>query len=401
MANFQYKAIDASGRIISAVLEADHLNDLEHRLRGMKLDLISAKPKRATLSIFTRKHTRQDLINFCFYLEQLLRAGVPLLEALQDLGQSLEQRNPFQRIVTGLVDHIESGKCFSKALEEYPLVFSASFIALARAGEESGEMDRVLADLTESLKWQDELYVQTKKALTTPIFMMVVVVALVFFLMIYLVPQMTEFITSMGQELPFHTLALIALSDFFVEYWFVLIVVPLVTFTAIKISIKQSAVARMLYDKYLLSVPILGDVMTKLILARFASYFALLYGAGIPILRSMEICQDIVANKYIEQAIFSAKDQIMSGTSIHGALDATQIFPQLVIRMIRVGEMSGELDKSLENVSYFYKREVDETIESMQALVQPIVTTVMGVIIGWIMLSVLGPIYDLMGKIDL
>jgi type IV pilus assembly protein PilC len=401
MAFYQYKAMDASGRIVNAEVEAEHLQDLEMRLRGMKLDLINARIKRRSLFSFTRKHTRQDLINFCFYLEQLLRAGVPLLEALNDLAQSLEKGHPFQRIVAGLVDHIESGKHFSRALEEYPQVFSESFIALIRAGEESGEMDKVLLDLTESLKWQDELYAQTKKANTTPAFMMVVVIALVFFMMLYLVPQMTEFIVSMGQELPAHTLALIALSDFFVENWIALMIVPLVVFFGGKQMIKHNAALALKADKAKLKLPVIGPVMQKLLLARFAAYFALLYAAGIPILRCMEISRDIVANKSISLALLHAQDDIMTGQSIHQALDASSIFPALVIRMIRVGELSGELDKSLENVAYFYKREVDDAIENLQALVQPVITTIMGLFIGWIMLSVLGPIYDLMSQIEI
>jgi type IV pilus assembly protein PilC len=401
MAFYQYKAMDANGRVIQAEVEAEHLQDLEMRLRGMKLDLINARIKRRSLFTITRKHTRQDLINFCFYLEQLLRAGVPLLEALNDLAQSLEKGHPFQRIVAGLVDHIESGKHFSRALEEYPAVFSESFIALIRAGEESGEMDKVLADLTESLKWQDELYAQTKKAITTPAFMMVVVIALVFFMMLYLVPQMTEFIVSMGQELPMHTLALIAVSDFFVNNWLVLLLVPVALFIAAKQAIKHNAAAALKADRFKLRLPIIGAVIQKLLLARFASYFALLYSAGIPILRCMEISRDIVANKSISLALLHAQDDIMTGQSIHQALEASDIFPALVIRMIRVGELSGELDKSLENVAYFYKREVDDAIENLQALVQPVITTIMGFFIGWIMLSVLGPIYDLMSQIEI
>jgi type IV pilus assembly protein PilC len=205
----------------------------------------------------------------------------------------------------------------------------------------------------------------------------------------------------MGQELPAHTLALIALSDFFVENWIALMIVPLVVFFGGKQMIKHNAALALKADKAKLKLPVIGPVMQKLLLARFAAYFALLYAAGIPILRCMEISRDIVANKSISLALLHAQDDIMTGQSIHQALDASSIFPALVIRMIRVGELSGELDKSLENVAYFYKREVDDAIENLQALVQPVITTIMGLFIGWIMLSVLGPIYDLMSQIEI
>ena len=399
MAVYLYKAMNAEGAIIRSDMEADHLSDLEARLRSQKLDLIHGKEKKIGLSLSSRdKPSRQELINFCFYLEQLQGAGVPLVDALKDLRDSLRKGALF-KIVAGLIEHIESGKKFSDALALYPHVFSNSFIALIHAGEESGEMQKILHDLSESLKWQDELIVQSKKALTQPAIMLVVVTALVFFMMTYLVPELIKFIQSMGHKLPLHTVVLIYVSDIFVNYWAAILAVPIITVIAIKVSVKYNEKARFMFDRFKVSIPIFGTIVRKIILARFSNYFALLYAAGIPVLQCLTICRRITDNKYMEQALEYASSEITAGKTIHESLADTKIFPSLVIRMIKVGEASGRLDESLKNVSYFYKREVDEAIDTLQSLIQPTMTVIIGAIIGWIMLSVLGPLYDLIGKI--
>lgn len=401
MLMFSYRAMDAEGRIFNGEMEANHLLDLESRLRHQKLDLIHGKQQKGRFFGFGKsKPGRKDLINFCFYLEQLLSAGVPLIDALKDLRDSLG-RDSFQETVASIVEKIEGGEVFSQAISHFPKVFSESFISLVKAGEESGQIEAVLADLTESLKWQDEIAAQSKKALMYPAVTALVVVCVVFFLMIYLVPQLTEFITSMEGELPFYTLALIATSNFFVTYWYVIVLLPVVSFAAVKLAARQSSRFRLGFDRFKLNIPVLGPIFKKLILARFANYFALQYAAGIALLRSLEICEKIVHNTYMERALVTASQLIVGGASIHQSLQQTGIFPPLVVRMIRVGEQGGDLEKSLLNVSYFYKREVDESVEKLQSMIEPTMTVVMGAIIAWIMLAVMGPIYDLMTTLDI
>ncbi|MFK8019449.1 MAG: type II secretion system F family protein [Pseudomonadales bacterium] len=396
---FKYKAMDPTGKIVNNEMEAEHEIDLETRLRSQKLDLISSKKRKKTAIAGKGSiPNRQEIINFCFYLEQLQGAGVPLVDALKDLRDSLE-KGALHRVDSGLIQHIESGKKFSEALGEYPAVFPTSFVSLVEAGEESGEMHKVLSDLSESLKWQDELIAQTKKALIQPAFMIVVVIGLLFYMMTQLVPQLTSFIMSMGQELPAHTIALIAVSDFFVAYWYLILGVPIACVFALTASVTNSPKVRFHFDRIKLKIPIIGEIFSKIILARFSNYFALMFSAGIPVLRCMEVCKRITDNKHMELALETARSEITAGKNIHTALDETNIFPPLVVRMIRVGETSGRLDQSLVNVSYFYKREVDEAIGKMQAMMQPMMTIVIGAIIAWIMLSVLGPMYDLIGTV--
>lgn len=400
MHTFSYRAIDAQGKIHRGILEASHLVDLESKLRNRKLDLIDGKESRSGLFGRKKKILRKDIINFCVYLEQLLSAGVPLLDALKDLRDSLGQ-DGFQEIVASVIEKIEGGENFSQALSHFPQVFGESYVCMIAAGEESGQIENVLVDLSESIKWQDELAAQAKKALTYPAITAVVVIGVIFFLMTYLVPQLIEFIASMDGELPLHTIALIALSDFFVAHWLALLVIPILSFLCLRTMVKRVKRVRFLVDHQKLNLPIFGAIYKKILLARFSYYLAMLYASGITVLRSLEICQRLVVNKVMEQEIDNIRSQIISGSKIHEAVMESSMFPSLTARMIRVGEQTGSLEKSLENVAYFYKREVDESIDQLQSLIEPMLTGVMGMMIAWIMLAVLGPMYDLMTTLDI
>src|SRR5436190_5717397 len=237
MALYTYKAIDTRGKSVMGRVEAVNLFDLEQRLLRMELDLVSGAPSSSGMRFLGGRVTRQDLINFCFHLEQLASAGVPVLEGLVDLRGSVE--NPrFRQVVSGLVESIEGGRSLSQALSEFPEVFSKVFVSLVRAGEQTGRLAEVLKNLTETLKWEDELADQTKKLLTYPVVVGGIVLCVTSFLMIYLVPQMAGFIRNMGQDVPLQTRILIATSEFFVNYWWAVLAAPFVAWGAITWAVK-------------------------------------------------------------------------------------------------------------------------------------------------------------------
>lgn len=399
MSEFKYRAVDDSGKIVTGILIADNIPELESRLDKQKLELISGTEKKPLLPEFHRKTiSRRELINFCFHLEQLIGAGVPVLESLQDLKDSLDS-GYFREVVTGIAQGIEEGRSFSEALEEFPHVFPRSFTSIIKAGEYSGELSTVLKDLMESIKWQDELVSQTKKALTYPSFVGIVVIGVVFFLMIYLVPQMLTFITSMGQDIPLHTRVLILVSNAFVSCWHLFLLVPVLVVIGIRTGRSRSPRFLVFSDRVLLKTWVLGPILQKIQIAGFANHFALLYNSGVSVLESLEISHGIVSNQVIRNALEKAYEQIREGSSVSESFEFTHLFPRLVVRMLRVGENTGNLGNSILNVSYFYKRDVDDSIEKMQTLIEPAMTVVLGLILGWVMLSVLGPIYDLMTQI--
>jgi len=396
----RYKAMDERGKVALGRMEAVNEADLEVRLRRMGLDLINFSAASTKSSGLGNKVPRREVISFCMQLEQLVSSGVPLVEGLQDLRDSIEERK-LRDIVAGMVESIEGGSTLSVAMEQYPQVFDNVFVNLIRAGEFSGQLGPVLKTLTESLKWQDEQASQMKKLLMYPLFVGSVVSLVVIFLMTYLVPQLTSFILMMGQELPLHTRVLIATSDFMVGYWYVVIGVPAVLFIIFMAVLNASSELQLTVDGFKLRVWMIGPIFKKMILARFASYFALMYRSGITVLECIRICEGLVGNKAIEAALHRAGRQISDGASISAGFEYTGLFPPLVLRMLRVGETTGGLDEALLNISYFYDRDVSESIEKVQTMIGPAMTVVLGGILGWVIVSVLGPIYDMITKIDI
>lgn len=396
MPQFIYRAMDANGSIVPGNMDAHNVPDLELRLQRMALDLIDYRETRQrNLRVGGRRVTRRDLINFCFHLEQMSSAGVPILDGLRDLRDSTDNMR-LREIITDLVEKIEGGMQLSSALAVYPEVFDQSFTSLVRAGEQSGKVHEVFGDLAENLKWQDELAAQARKAITYPAFVLLIVSGVLFFLMVYLVPQLTAFIQNMGRDLPLHTRALIAVSDFFIHYWYVLVMAPVVFWQLARWQLRHSERTAYAFDRFLLrAVP----VLQKLIMARFATYFALMYAAGIPVLECIRLSEGIAGNRVVAAAMRRARELISDGNTVAAAFKQVGLFPPLVVRMLRVGESTGALDATLRNVAYFYNREVRERIERMQSMVEPAMTVILGILLGWIMLSVLGPIYDTISSI--
>ena len=240
-----------------------------------------------------------------------------------------------------------------------------------------------------------------KRLLAYPLFVLIVVLGAVTFLMVYLVPEMVKFISSLGQELPIQTKILIFISNAFVNYWWLIFTLPLVVAAGVVTWVKQSPDARYKFDYIKLNLPITGEILNKIIMARFARYFALMYQTGIPILQAIKTCENIVGNKVVADALSRAHAQINAGDSMSESFKNAGLFPPLVVRMIKVGENTGALDKSLLNISYFYDRDVNELMQKMLKLLEPALTVILGLILAFIMVSVLGPVYDSFSKMKL
>ena len=395
---YTYKAVSPDGRMVFGRIDAINLVDLDLRLRRMELDLVSGEPLSNRSLLRSGGIPRRELIHFCFHLQQLVRAGVPILEGLTDLRDSLEHPR-FREVVASLIESIEGGQTLSQAMESHRRVFDQVFVSLVRAGEATGRLPDVLNSLNESLKWEDELLSQTRKMAAYPAFVGSIVIAATLFLMIYMVPQLRMFVKSMGQELPLQTQILFLVSDLLVAYWYLLPTLPLLAFVGVRLLLNHNPLARLRFDGLKLRVPVLGGILRKIILARFANTFALLYASGIPILESIRTTQGVVGNLVIREGLERVEQLIVEGQNVTAAFHSTGFFPPLVIRMLRVGENTGALDEALLNVSYFYNRDVRESVQKMQQLIEPLLTLLMGGMLGWIMLSVLGPVYDVISKI--
>ena len=401
MPHYKYKAIDAKGKFILGSLDAGNVPDLEFRLEKMEMDLVTFKQKEHGSDLFGKnKIGRRDLINFSFYLEQLTRAGVPILEGLADLRDG-EENPSFRDVVTGVIEAIEGGNTFSEALGLYPKIFDDVFVSLIKVGERSGKMSEVLVDITNTLKWQDELIAKAKKIMTYPAVSGSLVLAVLMFMMIFLVPDIMSGIVGLGGEIPFETRALMATSQFLVDFWYLVIATPVMAFFVITYFYKNSSKARFRIDGMLLKIWMIGPVSEKIKISRFTRYFALMFASGITVLDAINLSKSVVSNSVLEDGIDRAWQQISEGASISESFKNIGIFPPLVVRMLRVGESSGQMDKSLNNVSYFFDRDINDSIDKLEPMVQTAMMATIGIFVLWLVMSVMGPIYDTISTIDL
>lgn len=340
---------------------------------------------------------RRELLNFCFHLEQLTRAGLPLLDGLRDLGESIEHAG-LRCAVICLGDDLSSGQTLSQAMSAHPAVFDTVFISLIRAGEASGRLPEMLASLGEMLKWQDELAAQNRRLLLYPCFVGAVTGGATLFLMLHVVPQLRPFVQNMGQSLPLHTQLLFFIAEQLASHWLAMLATTL-SATGIFLTLLGLPEVRLRFDALKLRLPLLGRLIEKTVMARFASTLALLYDAGIPIMTAIDIAREVVGNRSIHRALPGIADAIRNGSGITAAFAQTGRFPPLVTRMLHIGEQTGNLDAALRNVAYFYVRDVREGVARLQSMIEPTLTVIMGLLLGWVMLSVIGPVYDSIARI--
>lgn len=402
MPDYKFKTIDAAGKVRSDTMVASNPMELEKRLGSMGFDLLSYREQtRASSSILQKKTiTRRELINFTFHVEQLTKSGVPLLDSLKDIRNSIEYSN-FTEVLQTVIDDIEGGKTFSLALAEHPAIFDKVYVTLVRVGEETGNLSEVLKELAESIMWQDELASHMRKIMIYPAIVTAIVVGVVSFLMMYLMPQLLPFIRNIGTEVPSHTRALLAVSDVFVNYWYLVFSLPIVVYAAVVMAARKNPEVRYFIDGLKLRLWLIGPLASKIKLARFANYFAMMYSSGITVLDALGISEGMVDNLVLETSINKAKSNIAEGMQISDSFERTGVFPSLIVRMIKVGEDTGAMDEALLNVSYFYNREVKESIDKIEPAILPVLTVMLGGLMMWIMLAVLGPVYDAVSNVKI
>ena len=400
MQNYHYTGVNKFGKRVSGVLPAGNEQELELKLSKSNIDLLTFKKKSAGFSLFGKeKVSRKDIIGFTFQLEQLLKAGVPLMDILDDLKDSFES-NTVKEMIANIYEDMEGGKTFSQALSSFEPEFGEVYISLVSVGEKTGKLEEILVDLAEMLKWEDELISKAKKVMIYPAIVATVVIAVVILMMMFVVPELLGFITSMGGELGFATIALIATSGFIQEYILELIFSPIVFVFVLKWWRKKSPDFKTKTDELTLNLWVVGPVLYKLKLARIANSLAVMYGAGVSFPESLRMASIIAGNKYLEGNINNAVKLIEDGKPIFEAFQEASVFPSMAVRMVKVGELSGAMDDALKNVSYFYDREAKELIDKIEPAIEPLLAVIVGFVVGWVMIAVLGPIYDTIAQVQ-
>jgi len=398
MRYFKYKAIDSAGCVQRGSLAALSLADADSRLDARGLDPIFCKPSLSlglSFGLVQRPLVnRKQLIDFTFHLQQMVEAGLPLIDSLKEYRDSVDQRH-MQTAVAELVTRIESGSSLSIACASQPSIFKPMYTSMLEAGEQSGKLAEILADLLSLLKWQDETLSSLRKVIIYPAFVCVVLGVVIGFVMTWLVPSLTSFITAAGAELPWHTQWLIAVSDAITDYWFLVLLLLLAFALGLSAMLRSSHSVRLHWHHCLLKLPLVGQVLYKIKLARFCRCSALMYASGINLIDTLKHGEALVDNLWLTSALCSVREKIIAGESVADAFCEQPELPVLLSRLIRVGESTGGLDRAFLQTSYFYDRDSREAIERLEQFIGPALIILVGSIMMWVVVSVIGPIYDL------
>lgn len=395
MEKFKYRALNAKGRPIRGMLGAMNENDLFNQLQSAGLELISATPlsKKKSKSHFITRIKVRDLIQIFMHLNQMELAAVPILDSLADIRDTTEN-TAMRDAVSEIYRDVSEGSKLSEAMNKHPKIFKPLYVSLIGAGEETGKMSQSYEQLIKYLKWVDAMQARVRKATRYPMILMVVVLGAVSLMMGMVVPQIVEFIRNMEMELPFATTSLIATSDFFVAWWWAVLITPIIIVAVLFGLRKSSENIAYKIDKMILGAPVMGPLIRKINIARFCQTFGALYSAGLPILPAIKAATNTVTNLALIEALESIQSLVKTGSPLSEAFNGSGEFPSMVVRMIKVGEDSGNLTVVLDQVSDFYTSDVDEEVQKLIALIEPSLTMVLGGMILWIAVGVFGPIYN-------
>lgn len=392
MTYYRYTAIDQYGRYQRGCLDAPTEQSLVAYLQQRELELLTFKLGRPLLRWQPRVNI-SALILFCVQMEQLLQAGVPLLQAISEVAEQSEHKG-LQAALLTVQRELEAGKLLSQALQAQPKIFPPLFGQLIDAGERTGQLPEIFGHLNRTLTWQAELMAQMRRGLTYPAVLCIMVAVAAYVMLTFLVPQMASFLQSLGQDLPWSTRLLLGLSDGLMRYggWLLFAITGLTG--AVVLAVRHSPRYALLLDQCLLKLPVLGRLLHQLVLARLCRFLGLMYQTGIPLLQALEWCQPLLQQRVIALAVAEIHQRVLAGESLTSSFRATQQFPPLMLRMLSVGETTGALDRMLLQLAVFFDREVQSQLQTLLRLLEPALTIALGCMLLFLMAAVMLPVYD-------
>lgn len=397
MSIYSYKALDVNGAQVKGKITADNEAELENKLKQSGLDLLHASIVNEVkfLNRFGGV-SLQEIILICLHLHHLEKAGVPILDSIGDLRDT--STNPkVKEVMMDLYDSLKNGLMLSEAMAKHPKVFDNIFIGLIKTGERTGNLAEVFEHLENHYKWVIQLHKKVKKATYYPLFLFVLMSGVIGLMMGFVIPKITVFLVAQNIPLPVYTVALINTSNFILKNWAILLSTPIAFYILVKFLCSRSLKFACLFDRVKLKSPVIGKVIRKIEIARFCHFFGIMFKSGIGILECLQVSSTVVSNLVIRDTILEMKFQVSEGKKLTKAIQDSNQFPILVVRMFKVGEDSGNLDRSMENINIFYDEEVNQSIDNMVAVLQPALTFMMGGLLMWVTLSIFGPIYGSFG----
>ncbi len=389
--NFSWEGRDKGGKVIKGEMRAGGINIVHATLR--RQGVMKAKVKKQNLR-GGRKITDKDITIFARQLATMMKSGVPLLQAFDIVAKG--HNNPsVTKLLMDIRGDVETGSSLSQAFRKYPLYFDALFCNLIAAGEQAGILDTLLDRLATYMEKTQAIKAKIKGALFYPTAVIIVAFLVVTVIMLKVVPAFKQVFTSFGADLPGPTLVVIAISDFFVSYWYVIFGGIFGAFYFMMQSWRRSIKFRHTMDRWLLRMPVFGELIRKATIARWTRTLATMFAAGVPLVEALDSVGGASGNQVYVEATKKIQMQVSTGSSLTASMQDANVFPNMVTQMTAIGEESGSLDHMLGKVADFYEAEVDEMVKALSSLMEPIIMVVLGVIIGGLVVAMYLPIFKL------
>jgi type IV pilus assembly protein PilC len=402
MPYFNYTIRDANGQTRSGKVEAPNAEELKKRLQSEGLQVLEVTEDRKAPRVPAGGYGRVKLSDLAIFARQfstMLDAGVSLIRCL-DVLQAQTNNARLRKILMDLSARVESGESLSRSMARHPKAFSQLIIGLIRAGEVGGVLEESLQRIAGFLEKDVELRRKIRSALTYPVIVLLAAVGIVIFLVSWLVPQFASLFKELGiKEMPAPTQFLIDLSALFTQRWYVVIIAVVAILIAYKLFV-STRVGRRVADRVKLRIPVFGPLHHKIVMARFSRTMGTLLASGVPILQAMETVAGVVGNSVVSDAVIESRARIREGEKIADPLQRSKMFPPMVVHMVSVGEESGSLDHMLNKIADFYENEVEMTIASLTAAIEPVMIVLLGFIVGFIVISMFLPMIEVISNLS-
>ncbi|MHB1000598.1 MAG: type II secretion system F family protein [Armatimonadota bacterium] len=402
MAKYTYTAVNTSGKTIKGALEADSQQSVLARLHEQKLHVTNVSEQKKAGStggkaMGYKKIKLQDLVVFSRQFATMIDAGVSIVKCLDILDN--QTKNPVLKpVIAQSMRDVKSGLSLTDAFGKHPNVFSKLYINMLKAAELGGILDEILDRIAGFLESEMEIRTKIKSAMTYPVIVLFFALSMVCALFTFVLPKFKEIFVAMDVEMPIYTRVLFQMSDIARAFWYIPVALIIIGIFAYRYYSKTPA-GKYQIDLIKLKIPIVGDIVLKMAIGRFARTFSTLVNSGVPMMRALEIVGETAGNVVIAKAVEKSRDSVREGQKISSPLESTGMFPSMVTHMIDVGEETGRLSEMLTKVAEFYEREVDAAVKALTSLIEPMLIVFMGVIVGFIAICVMGPIFKLVSSI--
>jgi MSHA biogenesis protein MshG len=403
LATFEYTTRSSSGKPVKGTIEAASQEAVAERLIARGVYPVSIKETVKQTSILeldigkllqSKKIKLQDLVMFSRQMYSLTKAGIPLTRAINGLLETTKSQT-LKETLEAVYSDLNSGNNLASSFSKHPRVFSSLYISLIHVGENSGRLEESFQQIANYLELEQKTKERIKSATRYPLFVSLAIIAAVVIINLFVVPQFAKLFSSFGAgELPLATRILMSTSEFFVNYWVVLLIVASLGIYSFNSFIKTDK-GRLWWDRVKLRIPIFGDIIYRALLARFARTFAMMSRSGVPLINSLNIVADVVDNVWVAEHIHEMREGVERGESIRAVANRSQMFSALTIQMISVGEETGQLDEMLDQVAVFYEEQVDYDLKKLSDYIEPILIIFIGFIVLILMLAVYLPMWDL------